>query len=39
MPNGQYRKDVSNSKLRSIIKDFKFTSLEDGIKKTYFIND
>jgi nucleoside-diphosphate-sugar epimerase len=39
MPNGQYRKDVSNSKLRSIIKDFKFTSLEDGIKKTYFTND
>lgn len=34
-PDGQFRKDVSNAKLRSIMEDFKFTSLADGIKKTY----
>ena len=34
-PDGQYRKDVSNKKLLSIIPDFKFTKIEDGIKKTY----
>lgn len=39
MPNGQYRKDVSNDKLLSIIKNFKFTDLEEGIKKTYYKND
>lgn len=34
-PDGQYRKDVSNEKMLSIIPDFKFTSLEEGIRKTY----
>ena len=34
-PDGQFRKDVDSSKLLSIIKDFKFTSLEEGIAKTY----
>lgn len=34
-PDGQFRKDVSSKKLLSIVKDFKFTSLEEGIKKTY----
>ena len=34
-PNGQFRKDVSSKKLLSILNDFKFTSLEEGIKKTY----
>jgi len=34
-PDGQFRKDVDSSKLLSILKDFKFTSLEDGIKITY----
>lgn len=34
-PDGQYRKDVSNEKMLSIIPDFKFTSLEEGIRITY----
>jgi len=34
-PDGQYRKDVSNEKLLSIIPDFKFKPLLDGIKETY----
>jgi GDP-L-fucose synthase len=34
-PDGQYRKDVSNQKMLSIMPDFKFTSLEEGIKITY----
>jgi len=34
-PDGQYRKDVSNQKMLSIIPDFKFTPLEEGIKITY----
>ena len=34
-PDGQFRKDVDSSKLLSILKDFKFTSLEEGIKKVY----
>ena len=34
-PDGQYRKDVSNSKMLELIPDFQFTSLEEGIKKTY----
>ena len=33
--DGQYRKDVDSSKLLSVLKDFKFTSLKDGIKLTY----
>ncbi len=35
-PDGQLRKDIDSSKLLNLLKDgFKFTSLEDGIKKTY----
>jgi GDP-L-fucose synthase len=34
-PDGQFRKDVSNEKMLRIIPDFEFTSLEEGIKKTY----
>lgn len=34
-PDGQYRKDVSNNKMMHLIPDFEFTSLEDGIVKTY----
>ena len=34
-PDGQYRKDLSNKKLIKIIKDFKFTPLNEGVKKTY----
>lgn len=34
-PDGQYRKDVSNSKLKTIFPHFKFTSLKDGIKLVY----
>jgi nucleoside-diphosphate-sugar epimerase len=33
--DGQYRKDVDSSKLLSIIKDFKFTDLDDGMEKVY----
>ncbi len=34
-PDGQYRKDVDSSKLLSVLKDFKFTPLEEGISKVY----
>ena len=34
-PDGQYRKDVDSSKLLSIMDDFKFTTLKDGIGKVY----
>ncbi len=34
-PDGQYRKDVSNAKMKSLLPDFEFTPLEDGIKKVY----
>ncbi|HNQ15581.1 MAG TPA: NAD-dependent epimerase/dehydratase family protein [Pyrinomonadaceae bacterium] len=34
-PDGQYRKDVSNARMRSLIPDFKFTSLNEGIRKVY----
>jgi len=34
-PDGQYRKDVDSSKLLSVLKDFEFTALEEGIKKVY----
>ena len=34
-PDGQFRKDVDSSKLLSVLEDFEFTTLEDGIKKTY----
>ena len=34
-PDGQFRKDVDSSKLLSVIRDFEFTSLERGIRRTY----
>lgn len=34
-PNGQYRKDVSIHKLKTLLTDFKPISLEEGIKKIY----
>ena len=34
-PDGQYRKDVDSSNLISVMKDFKFTSLEEGIRRVY----
>ena len=34
-PDGQFRKDVDSSKLLSVLKDFEFTPLEEGIKKVY----
>lgn len=33
--NGQFRKDVSNSKMKSILPNLKFLRLEEGIKKVY----
>ena len=33
--DGQFRKDGSNIELLKILKQFKFTSFDDGIKKTY----
>ncbi len=33
--NGQFRKDVSNSKMKSILPNLKFLKLEEGIKKVY----
>ncbi|MCK4500713.1 NAD-dependent epimerase/dehydratase family protein [Candidatus Babeliales bacterium] len=34
-PDGVFRKDISIEKLQGIIEDIEFTSLKDGIKKTY----
>ena len=34
-PDGQYRKDVDSSKLLRVLGDFKFTSLEEGIRRVY----
>ena len=34
-PDGQYRKDVDSSKLISVMKDFKFTSLDGGMRRVY----
>lgn len=34
-PDGQYRKDASSEKLMNLVKDFKFTSLLEGIERTY----
>lgn len=34
-PDGQYRRDVSNNKMMSLIPDFKFTSLEEGLSNVY----
>ena len=33
--DGQYRKDGSNEKLLNLIGDYKFTKIEEGLKKTY----
>jgi len=33
-PDGQFRKPSDNSKLKSYLPDFKFTSIEEGIKKS-----
>ena len=33
-PDGQFRKQSDNSKLKSYLPDFKFTPIEDGIEKT-----
>ena len=40
-PAGQFRKPADNSKLKKLIPDFKFTSIEDGIKDTvdWFCNN
>lgn len=35
MPDGQFRKDASNERFSSLFPGFKFTSLSDGIEKTY----
>lgn len=35
-PNGQYRKDVTTTEIKNIFPDFKFISLEDGIKNTFY---
>ena len=34
-PDGQYRKDVSINKLKSLLPEFKTISLGEGIKKVY----
>lgn len=34
-PSGQHRKDVGSEKLKKIFPEFKFTSLQDGIKHTW----
>ena len=34
-PDGQYRKDVDSSKLLSVLGNFKFTTLEEGMEKVY----
>lgn len=34
-PDGQFRKDVSITRMKSFMPDFEFTPLKDGIKKVY----
>jgi GDP-L-fucose synthase len=34
-PNGQFRKDVSIKKMKTIIGDYKFIKLQEGIKQVY----
>jgi len=34
-PDGQYRKDCSNAKMKELFPDFKFLPLEDGLKRVY----
>jgi len=40
-PDGQFRKPANNSKLLSYLPDFKFTPIEEGVKKTvdWFVNN
>lgn len=40
-PSGQLRKPSDNTKLKSVLKDFKFTSIEDGLQETieYFVKN
>ena len=33
--DGQYRKDVSNKKMKGLLPNFKFTNFEDGILRVY----
>ena len=33
--NGQFRKDVSSEKLKTLLPDFKFTPFKQGIKTVY----
>lgn len=35
MPDGQLRKDISTERLKRLIPNFEFTTLEDGIRTTY----
>ena len=35
-PDGQFRKPSDNSKLKSYLPDFEFTSIEEGIKETVY---
>jgi GDP-L-fucose synthase len=35
-PDGQFRKPSDNSKLKSYLPNFKFTSIEEGIKETVY---
>jgi GDP-L-fucose synthase len=39
LPNGQHRKDVSNIKMKSHFKDFKFLELKNGMKKIYELHE
>lgn len=34
-PDGQFRKDVSNARMKTFLPDFQFTPLEEGIRKVY----
>lgn len=34
-PDGQFRKDVSNARMKTFMPDFEFTPLTDGIRKVY----
>jgi GDP-L-fucose synthase len=34
-PDGQFRKDVSNARLRRLMPDFRFTQLREGIERVY----
>jgi GDP-L-fucose synthase len=40
-PDGQFRKPSDNSKLKSYLPDFNFTTIEDGLKETinWFLNN